>query len=252
MNKWRVLIIDDNLFDRQLYKDLILELEGDYKVFYASNGNEGERIFFQVIPDLVFLDLLMPKMDGYEFLKRIRRQPLFENIPIVVVSATSKKQIHNDPNLSGANDFLDKPMTLDKVSDLMEKYLPIIKINRKRIYCSIYKQGTVIVIKINGEFSASNVEKIKMQLKNRIKYLSQDSTNLLVELTQVNEESFSEKSLLTLFGFFNRLSDITIEQMAILDKEDKFSSLIPKADLTKDIPVFSSFEKANAFLQHLD
>lgn len=83
MKKKNILIVED---DTSLSQALSEFLSSDFNIQLASNGQEGLASFNANEPDVIILDLLMPKMDGYEFLKKIRELESGENIPIVILT----------------------------------------------------------------------------------------------------------------------------------------------------------------------
>lgn len=85
-----ILIVDDQADMLRLYRRMLASSKRDYKVIQAKNGQEALRILRQEKPDVVLLDLVMPKMDGWQFLKTRNNEPAFRNIPVIVTSA-------NDP-----------------------------------------------------------------------------------------------------------------------------------------------------------
>jgi len=81
-----VLLIDDNPDDAHLIRR-VLEARKSYRVFYASDGQEGLRMAQQKVPDLIVLDLMMPTIDGFGVLEAIKEDDRTRQIPVVVVSA---------------------------------------------------------------------------------------------------------------------------------------------------------------------
>ena len=100
-----ILVIDDNL-DMQFLFRRFLEIWG-YDVVVAINGEDGLRELEQSHPDLVLLDLMMPVMDGFEFLEVKNQDPYLSSIPVLVASA-----IAESPSPSGTQGFLRKPVDL--------------------------------------------------------------------------------------------------------------------------------------------
>jgi DNA-binding response OmpR family regulator len=101
----RVLIIDDDSDIRDAVTE-VLSFEG-HEVFGAAEGEQGLVRCRLVRPDLVLLDLMMPGMNGWDFLKALRREEAIAEIPVVVVSALGRV-----PELQVAG-FLPKPFGLD-------------------------------------------------------------------------------------------------------------------------------------------
>src|SRR6266498_1399943 len=84
----RILVVDDDQVIQQLLK-VNLELEG-YEVEVASDGEEALRSFGAFQPNLVLLDIMMPKLDGWEVSRRLKNRPGAGTVPIVLLSARAK------------------------------------------------------------------------------------------------------------------------------------------------------------------
>lgn len=103
---FRILVVDDDKNTRRLMQ-AVLESEG-YQVFTAENGEDALAAMEREYIDLVVLDIMMPKMDGYEFTKTLRETN--NNLPILMVSA---KQLSADKKkgfLVGTDDYITKPV----------------------------------------------------------------------------------------------------------------------------------------------
>src|SRR3954453_5432679 len=109
--KSRILIIDDEAEIRKSLR-MILEYEG-YEVLEASAGAEGLSMAERETPDLVFLDVKMPGMDGLEVLQRL--QASRETLPVVVISGHASKEEVASSIKRGALDFIEKPLGSDRV-----------------------------------------------------------------------------------------------------------------------------------------
>jgi CheY-like chemotaxis protein len=82
----RVLIVDDTPDARRLIRR-ILQVQGDYQLFEAEDGRGALQIASQEIPDLILLDLMMPEIDGFGVLDRLKANPNTAHIPVIVVTA---------------------------------------------------------------------------------------------------------------------------------------------------------------------
>lgn len=105
-----VLLIDDN----KGLVDLMKRYLGDesYQVLTANNGHDGLKLAQDARPDVIVMDIMMPEMDGWELLQRLRTIPVTAHIPIVVCS------VINDPQLAftlGASKFVTKPVDKEKL-----------------------------------------------------------------------------------------------------------------------------------------
>ena len=103
-----VLVVDDTAPNRSLLVDLLRPL--GFAVSAAANGEEALQQAQAAPPDLVLTDLAMPAMGGVELIRRLRRMPGLEALPIVVVSASATEQDQADSRIAGANAFLLKPI----------------------------------------------------------------------------------------------------------------------------------------------
>ncbi|WP_455717343.1 response regulator transcription factor [Anaerosporobacter sp.] len=123
-----ILVVDDNKNTRKLMK-AILEAE-QYTVFTAENGEDALHVMDTNHIDLVVLDIMMPKMDGYEFTKILRS--VNNNLPILMVSA---KQLPSDRKkgfLVGTDDFMTKPVDEEEMLLRIKALLRRAKITSER------------------------------------------------------------------------------------------------------------------------
>jgi two-component system nitrogen regulation response regulator NtrX len=109
--KSRILVVDDEAEIRRSVR-MILEYEG-YEVLEASSGPEGVALAERETPDLVFLDVKMPGMDGLEALQRIRGAN--DAIPVVIISGHGTVSTAVEATKAGAFDFIEKPLTTERV-----------------------------------------------------------------------------------------------------------------------------------------
>jgi len=104
--KVKVLIVDDDAFLSGIYATK-LELEG-FAVAAARDGDEGLKAALKEIPDLILLDVLMPKLDGFEVLKRLKAEPATKNIPVIMLTNLGQKEDIEKGLEEGAVDYLIK------------------------------------------------------------------------------------------------------------------------------------------------
>jgi DNA-binding response OmpR family regulator len=106
----RILVIEDDIFIREnIYE--VLELSG-YKVFAAANGKDGLNLAFELTPDLVICDIMMPLVDGFEVKLRLAENPVTADIPFIFLTAkTEIKEMRFGMTL-GADDYITKPFEI--------------------------------------------------------------------------------------------------------------------------------------------
>jgi CheY-like chemotaxis protein len=111
-----VLIVDDDP-DLLEATSFVLECEG-FGVETASHGKEAlERLHAGKVPAVVLLDLMMPVMNGYQFLEEIAKVPSLQGVPVVVLSAAAPVEV------PGAVEVLRKPVELGLLIEVVERYL---------------------------------------------------------------------------------------------------------------------------------
>ncbi|MEJ2105367.1 MAG: response regulator, partial [Ignavibacteriaceae bacterium] len=106
VDKTIVLVVEDNPDVREYIKDALTEL---YHVEEAANGEQGLRKAEKYIPDLIISDIMMPKMDGYEMTKQIKKDEKTSHIPVILLTAKSDKASKMEGLGLGADDYLIKP-----------------------------------------------------------------------------------------------------------------------------------------------
>lgn len=119
--KIKVLIIEDEKEVSELYK-LKLTID-DYDVITAPSGQEGLKKAFKDSPDLIFLDIKMPKMDGFEVLKRLRENPKTKKTPVVILSNFDEEDMVERGLTLGADEYLIKSQfTPEEISSKVQRW----------------------------------------------------------------------------------------------------------------------------------
>jgi CheY-like chemotaxis protein len=109
----KILIIEDEWHIREAVAN-ILEIYG-YKVSVAENGLEAIKVLEIFTPDLIVCDIIMPKLNGIEFLRLIKKDKAFKKIPVIFLTAKSSDQYFNESINNGASGFLRKPFKIDNL-----------------------------------------------------------------------------------------------------------------------------------------
>ncbi|HLO87999.1 MAG TPA: response regulator transcription factor [Nostocaceae cyanobacterium] len=116
-----ILIADDDLGTRLSISDY-LELSG-YTVLTADNGQEALTIVEEYHPDLIVTDIVMPRMNGYELVRRVRQQPAFRLLPVILLTARTKTQERILGYQSGCDLYLPKPFELEELAAAIRNLL---------------------------------------------------------------------------------------------------------------------------------
>ncbi|MEV8594841.1 response regulator [Streptomyces sp. NPDC052012] len=116
----RVLVVDDNKVIRQLIR-VNLELEG-IEVVTAADGAECLEVVHQVRPDVVTLDVVMPRLDGLRTAAKLRADPLTCDLPLAIISACSRHEVDSGLDV-GVDAFLAKPFEPGELVRLVRQLL---------------------------------------------------------------------------------------------------------------------------------
>ncbi|MCB9800383.1 MAG: response regulator [Candidatus Omnitrophica bacterium] len=117
----RILIVDDEAAVLKLTV-LILKLAG-HDVITAQDGQEAVQRAVEEKPDLILLDIRMPKMDGFEVFKKLHSSAETQNIPVIYSTADSSISFEELPSELKAEDILLKPYTADELSQKIQRWL---------------------------------------------------------------------------------------------------------------------------------
>ena len=120
--KPRILVVED---DQDLRTILRLQLmSSGFEVRETTNGAEGFEAIQDDLPDLVILDLMMPVMDGFGFLKRVRSLNHLQDVPIIILTASDDERNKIRGYQYQADTYMSKPYDLDKLTAQVRKLLP--------------------------------------------------------------------------------------------------------------------------------
>jgi len=120
--KIKILLIEDEKEVAELYR-LKLSLDG-YDITIAENGQEGLDKAIKVNPELIFLDIKMPGMDGFEVLKELRGSPKTKDTPVIILSNLDEQELIEKGLMLGANEYLIKSQfTPEGISNKIKDWL---------------------------------------------------------------------------------------------------------------------------------
>src|SRR4028119_314595 len=117
----QLLMVDDEPGLREAVKDYLQE--SGFTVQVASNAREGWELMQQNTPDLVISDIMMPQVDGYQFLKQVREDPRFKTLPVVFLTAKGMTTDRIQGYHAGVDAYLPKPFDPDELVAIVENLL---------------------------------------------------------------------------------------------------------------------------------
>ncbi|MBF0228668.1 MAG: response regulator [Desulfamplus sp.] len=120
---FHILVADDNFNNRELLRDALEPL--GFHVHMADNGKECIQKALENKPDVILMDLMMPKMNGFEAVELIRRNPALKGILIIAISASVVNESREKSLRAGCDEFLTKPVSLNSLFTVISKYREI-------------------------------------------------------------------------------------------------------------------------------
>ena len=122
LEKQTILIVDDTPQNLTILGEL---LQPSYRVRAANSGERALRAAgLQPRPDLILLDVMMPEMDGYTAMREIRNRPEWRRLPIIALTAKAMKDDQEKCLAAGANDYIAKPLDVEKLLSLVRVWMP--------------------------------------------------------------------------------------------------------------------------------
>ena len=117
----RILIVDDDM--RNIFATTSMLERHNVNVLSAENAIDGIKILEDNAVDLVLMDIMMPEMDGYEAIRRIREKEAFEDLPIIALTAKAMKGDREGCIQAGASDYITKPVDTEQLKSLLRVWL---------------------------------------------------------------------------------------------------------------------------------
>ncbi len=125
-NRMNVFLSDDDEDDCQLFLEAMEELYFEVSLTITNNGVKLMEVLEETVPpapELIFLDLNMPRKNGFECLDEIRKNPKLQSIPVVILSTSSNNDVIDRTFEQGANYFICKPASFLKLKKALEHVL---------------------------------------------------------------------------------------------------------------------------------
>jgi putative two-component system response regulator len=152
----RILIVDDQDLNLRLIEGMLTPM--NYAIFFARDGIEALTMTKRISPDLILLDVMMPKMNGFELTRKLKMKEETRGIPIVIV--TSLKDVEDRVRALdyGADDFLSKPV---EKTELLARVKSLLKVKAYSDYLQQYQENLEKEVAIKTEKLEVAIEQIK-------------------------------------------------------------------------------------------
>ena len=202
-----ILSIEDDGFNQEL-ASAVFEAYPNLKIIQAFNGQEGIDMLANTKVDLILLDLMMPKMNGFETLKHLKNSANYKDIPVIVV--TSKEEEQRETYKLGANDFLSKPYSPEELKLRVLNHLNIKRfstlyqnIQEKMNGSSVESEDYLLSLKEAVDIAINSQKKLLSNLFNMMHPNEQKDTNVSKRLGEY------AKQLAKLYG----LNSVSIDNL---------------------------------------
>jgi len=257
--KKKILIVDDSI--TQLASIKLTLLKYGYDVLTAKDGVEGIFVAYQMLPDLIVADIVMPEINGYQFCRLLKNDELTKNIPIILLTHLNEKLDRFWGLRAGADAFLTKDKDLDNLQDIIEKFLVNNIAHSEEEKKKIFEErklmsSSCIQAKIKHILDQSLIEStIINEFRNlsefvlNAKVLNKELLLLITSILDYNvagiffNDRDDKKEKNVVFSFYN----IDLEDELIEEIKSNFFETIIKEEYTnnKEIYTYNVFEKIN-------
>ncbi|MCL1934431.1 MAG: response regulator [Candidatus Azobacteroides sp.] len=159
-----LLAIDDNEDFCKFITDLFIN---DYQVITVNDGEEGYRSVLNLLPDIIICDVMMPRMDGYEFCRKVKEDIRISHIPIILLTVKSSEESKYSGIEAGADDYISKPFNIDmlklKIAKIIEKQKAFQNKFKKKIKIAT---SDVEVVSMDEKFVRKAVSIVEKNISN--------------------------------------------------------------------------------------
>jgi two-component system cell cycle response regulator len=152
-HKKKILIVDDDLTNQKLLERM-LPID-QFNVLFASDGQKGMDMVYKELPDVILLDVMMPKKDGFTVARELKKDLSVRNIPIILVTALDGSENRISGLEAGAEEFLTKPV---KKVELIARIRSMLQLKEYREQLDIHKQSGALFSQAAGEDMSNKLD----------------------------------------------------------------------------------------------
>ncbi len=117
----KILIADDSLVEIKILESILSSTQHEIKI--TRDGEEAEKTAHEFCPDLIFLDVVMPKKNGFQVCRALRNYPAFASTPIILLTSKSQDSDKFWGKQQGATEYITKPYQGEQILNILVKYL---------------------------------------------------------------------------------------------------------------------------------
>lgn len=123
MSEMRILLVEDEQGNIDVLQDILELMFDQHKLLIARDGHEAIKMAYEEQPDLILMDLGIPKLDGWEVTRSLKSNENFQEIPILAITAHAMIGDREKALAAGCDDYYTKPIEVDEFVDFMRPYL---------------------------------------------------------------------------------------------------------------------------------
>lgn len=145
----KIFVVDDDNDDINLFKEVLQEIDAAIECGVAEDGREAMDILTQSendLPDLIFLDLNMPRMDGKECLRRLKADESLQHIPVLIYTTSSQSKDIEETMMSGAVCFITKPTTVRELESIIRAVISSPSGNLVKTLRTLSNQASTFIV----------------------------------------------------------------------------------------------------------
>ncbi len=241
LEKITVLVVEDDDLSRQVLEDYLVE-NLNFNVISASDGLMGFTKLKTDKADLILLDIMMPRMDGFSFLQKMRDEKL--KIPTIMITALGDASKVKKALGLGAVDFIVKPYDLSDIKQKIARALNIDEtdIGKKDSSLSfdIRNSGNIFVVHIEGALNPDDLMTMSKNLVDEAMDIFSGKIKVLIDIRDVEESSITNENLNKILDFYGKLKDLEYNDIIFIATKSQVKTTLKNHSLTKYFTIVDS------------
>ncbi|MBZ9652980.1 PAS domain S-box protein [Psychroflexus montanilacus] len=223
----KFLVAEDNLINMELIKSYLKNIYSDVEIFEAEDGHKAFSLFKKHQPDIIFSDIQMPNMNGYELTRAIRAEKNGKTVPIIAITAGTVKGTKEKCLEAGMDDYISKPILQESIRNIILKFS--IKISEKSIEPQTKEKESEIKKKDEpGAFEKEHLMEMighnEMFFNELIKLADETLNETLIDLMEVEEEDTLKKLAHKVKGTALNLGATSLSDCALKIEKSKIKN----------------------------
>lgn len=228
-----MLIVEDNMDVRQFVCSMF---EKDFQLFEAADGEEGKAKAFEIIPDIIISDVMMPKLDGISLCSTLKNDPRTSHIPVILLTARTPLVFRIEGIETGADDYVTKPFSMSYLKSRVQNLI----VNRIRIKENYKKE---LILQPQKLTITSPDEKF---LKDLLQFIEVNIGNSELNVEDIGKEVGMSRS--NLYRKVKALTGLTIVEFIRSLKMKRAAQLLSESDLqVNEIAYMVGFQDVDYF-----